>query len=64
MARLAAIGPLASLVLIGCYSAADAATVTLSETQVAQMEIKLAEVKVAEFEAVALLPGTVVAALI
>jgi len=63
MARRTAIGPLASLVLIGCYSAADAATVTLSETQVAQMEIKLAEVKEAEIEAVALLPGTVVPAL-
>jgi cobalt-zinc-cadmium efflux system membrane fusion protein len=63
MARRAAIGLLASLALIGCFSAAEARTVTLSATQVAQMEIKLAEVKEAETEAVALLPGTVVPAL-
>ncbi|HRN90053.1 MAG TPA: biotin/lipoyl-binding protein, partial [Hyphomicrobium sp.] len=63
MARRTAIGPLASLVLIGCYSIAEAQTVTLSLAQVAQMEIKLAEVRKAETEAVALLPGTVVPAL-
>lgn len=63
MARHAAIGPLASLVLIGCCSVAEAKSVMLSPTQVAQMEIKLAEVKEAVIEAVALLPGTIVPAL-
>jgi len=63
MARYTAIVSLASLVLIGSFSAAEAKTVTLSQTQAARMEIKLAEVKEAETEAVALLPGTVVPAL-
>lgn len=63
MPRLTPIGALVSLVLLGSASAAGARTLTLSPEQVERMEIKLAAVKEADTEAVALLPGTVVPAL-
>lgn len=63
MARRGTLRTLATLALIGFGSAAGAQTVALNPTQVARMEIKLAEVQTADTETVVLLPGTVVPAL-
>lgn len=63
MSRHRPISAFVALVLLGSASAAGAESVTLSPEQVERLEIKLADVKGAESEAVALLPGTVVPAI-
>ncbi|WP_333793102.1 efflux RND transporter periplasmic adaptor subunit [Hyphomicrobium sp.] len=63
MARRIPIGTLALVALFGSASIASAQRLTLSPEQVERMEIKLAEVKSADTEAVAVLPGTIVPAL-
>lgn len=63
VARRIPIGTLALFAFFGSASIVSAQTLTLSRDQVERMEIKLAEVKRADTEAVAVLPGTIVPAL-